>query len=98
MSDPKPTFPYNEHPPFACPHCGTLMDSSTTSQFQAYMPKDGDLSLCVQCLEPATFVVGPLGVALRKSTPDELAEFEVDHAHVRRALAEVKHRYPDGPP
>lgn len=86
----KPDFPYNKHPEFHCPSCGTVMDSTTSSEFEAVMPSDGDFSLCVQCLDVNVFAVSLLGISLRPATPEEQVEFEVDHGRYRDRLRRVK--------
>jgi hypothetical protein len=66
------------HKAVACCHCGYLVDAASTTDGEQLAPEDGNIAICFRCAEPSVYVVGPIGVALRLLTRDELAELAAD--------------------
>lgn len=62
---------YLRMPQVQCPVCGYLMDATMAASGRPVVPKDGDYSLCIDCVEPSRFVVTAFGVALRACTIEE---------------------------
>lgn len=76
-------------PTMACPVCGYQMDLVSQQggpRRQCGIPESGDFQLCFNCAEPSIFLVSTFGIALRALSPQELAEFIVDHYDLARRL------------
>jgi len=77
----------------SCPYCGATVDAAGSPDGTPMEPpQEGDYLICFTCGEPAVWSVGPLGEALREATPEELAEFAVDHGHHAERLREYHRR------
>lgn len=72
-----------------CPVCAYRPDAISLAEGGATCPtpSDGDYSLCFNCGEVSVYTAGPLGLAVRAATTDELARFNREHGHVARGLA-----------
>ena len=66
-----------------CPYCNRRNDRHANPEDAN--PGDGDLTLCWGCRQVGVFVVGPLGISVRKATDEETPVFMAD-ARVRAAL------------
>jgi hypothetical protein len=73
-----------------CPFCGKKLDG-TKSDLATRAPISGDYSICAGCHLVAVWIVSDLGVSLRKPTPAEQHEIDVNYAdmvaHVRVQMA-----------
>lgn len=68
--------------PQPCPYCTKTVDAAGSADGIPFGPPNpGDFLICFGCTQPSVWVDGPLGGGLRAATPEELAEFAVDHAH-----------------
>lgn len=83
-----------------CPYCGGFADVTVSLPGQQDVPpQDGDISVCLDCVQPSIIVISLFGAALRRTTAAETAQFAVDHGH----LADVVRTYnalhrPEHPP
>lgn len=81
-----------------CPYCGASLDAAGSPDGTPMRPpEEGDYLLCFTCGEPAVWSVGPFGVALRKPTAEELAEFAVEHGHHVERLRRFHSSQGEGP-
>lgn len=77
-----------------CPFCGSSVDAATPPDGRpTRAPRDGDFMLCFTCAEPSVFRVTPLGEALVKPSPEEMAHFAVDHGHIAGRLRALRDRH-----
>lgn len=74
-----------------CPYCGRLNELHAGAD-AASRPTAGDVSICWLCRKAGVFTAGPLGLAVRKPTPDEQAAM-AKNPQVKRALAAVSESY-----
>lgn len=75
--------------PQPCPYCSKTVDAAGSADGSPQgAPTPGDFLVCFGCGEPSVWVQSPLGGGLRAATPEELAEFEVDHGHDAERLRE----------
>lgn len=44
--------------PWLCPHCGYTMDAATHAGLEDAVPREGDLSLCINCGQPMILTEG----------------------------------------
>lgn len=73
---PQPGRPgVKRHEALHCGACGYQIDAASTLDSSDRTPSDGDWAVCFRCGEVQVYVVGPLGVALRTATTEELAKF-----------------------
>lgn len=76
-----------------CPFCGTPVDAATPSDCRpTRAPRDGDFMLCFHCVQPTVLRVTPLGEALVKPSPEEMAQFAVDHGDTAGQLRAFRDR------
>lgn len=62
--------------PCVCPWCAKPSDAAINAADEGdRYPRDGDITVCVGCLNPAIYVAGPLGIAHRRPTPAEWEEY-----------------------
>lgn len=70
-----------------CPHCGRTVEMAGSSDGTPIgPPTPGDFILCFYCQQPSVWIVECLGSGLRKTTPEELAEFAVEHGQIAEDL------------
>lgn len=74
------------HNVFHCRMCGYKADASTSLFRPDAVPTSGAFSVCLNCGEVSVYEIGPLGVAVREPTLDELAEFTADHPGVVQTM------------
>jgi hypothetical protein len=78
-----------------CPYCGAKLDAAgPPDTIPLGSPDPGDFVVCIYCAQPSVWVVGPLGGGLRQVTPEELAEFAVNHGHHAARVLDLRQRYP----
>lgn len=70
------------HPALSCRACGATHNALTNADRGGPPANDGDFTVCFRCGVVAVLVIGPLGVAMRAPSPEELLEFAQDHPHV----------------
>lgn len=58
-----------------CGYTQTALGVTTRPTGTDECPSDGDFSVCFGCGEVSVIATGPLGVALREPTGEDLAEF-----------------------
>lgn len=75
----------------SCPSCGVMMNAATVPETLLPRgvngPSDGSYTVCVECAEPAKFVVAMGVVTMQPLPAEELAEFMRHHGAF---LAELK--------
>jgi len=79
----------------ACPHCGYLVNSAGTFDGEDFAPLPGDITMCIEC---TGFCIFAEDMTLRKLTPDEFVELDVDARtqllEGRRRMKEIKRLHP----
>jgi hypothetical protein len=89
---------YARHPALQCPYCTKTMDAAAVSPGHApAMPRTGDTAICLDCANASIYEVGPLGVALRKPSPEERAEILAECGSQIAQLLEFNERFPRRP-
>lgn len=65
-----------------CPECGYAINGSAKSSGSLSMPRDGAVGLCINCLEPAVFMVNAFGLTLRRCSSAERAALFADPSFI----------------
>lgn len=83
-------------PPTSCPYCGAVIDCTVSADERPLVPKDGDVSLCFQCVQPCIYVISGQGVSVRKPTPEERAEIIAQNHDTIATIVQFNLTHPKG--
>lgn len=76
----------------ACPHCNFVADGASDLRGGTYEPKNGDISVCVQCAGISALEVAGDAIAIRKVSVDEFIEMPAAmRGELKRIQAAIAH-------